>query len=80
MGKELKGLLVPFQGISNLCKASGVWNTSVAKLSRESPGSSLSLILGHKLASRSVLRGRGVEANQSSFLKDFCGLQKKKKK
>lgn len=53
MGKELKRLLVPFQGISDLCKVSWVWKTWVAELSRESRGFSLSLILGHKLASHS---------------------------
>lgn len=42
MGKELKRLLVPFQGISDLCKVPWDWKTQVAELSCESHDSPLS--------------------------------------
>lgn len=57
MGKELKRLLVPFQGISNLVRSFGFGRLGVAELSRESRSS---LFLSHPGATNQHLTELGL--------------------
>ena len=78
MGKELKRLLVPFQGISNLVRSFGFgrleWPSCPVRVAAP-----LFLSSGDTNQHLTLSWGCGVEVNQSSFSKAFRVYKKKKK-
>lgn len=78
MGTELKRLLVPFQGISNLVKSFGFgrleWPSCPVRVTAP-----LFLSSGATNQHLTLSWGCGGEVNQSSFLKAFRVYKKKKR-